>query len=96
MQIVIRESDRLNNIITDFLAYSRGKQYRLERVNLIPLLEDTLTLMENRLIAENSGIRMERGFPTGGLGFSGRRQIEAGVLELLREAVRAMKKREES
>jgi two-component system sensor histidine kinase PilS (NtrC family) len=26
LQIVIRESDRLNNIITDFLAYSRGKQ----------------------------------------------------------------------
>src|SRR5437016_724775 len=34
LQIVIRESDRLNNIITDFLAYSRGKQYRFERVNL--------------------------------------------------------------
>ncbi len=49
LQIVIRESDRLNNIITDFLAYSRGKQYRLERVDLIPLLEDTLTLVENRL-----------------------------------------------
>jgi two-component system sensor histidine kinase PilS (NtrC family) len=64
LQIVIRESDRLNNIITDFLAYSRGKQYRLERVNLIPLLEDTLTLVENRLIAENSSIRMERGFAT--------------------------------
>jgi two-component system sensor histidine kinase PilS (NtrC family) len=62
LQIVIRESDRLNNIITDFLAYSRGKQYRLERVNLIPLLEDTLTLVENRLIAENTGIRMERRF----------------------------------
>lgn len=62
LQIVIRESDRLNNIITDFLAYSRGKQYRLERVNLIPLLEDTLTLVENRLIAENAGIRLERRF----------------------------------
>jgi len=62
LQIVIRESDRLNNIITDFLAYSRGKQYRLERVDLIPLLEDTLTLVENRLIAENAGIRLERRF----------------------------------
>ena len=64
LQIVIRESDRLNNIITDFLAYSRGKQYRLERVDLLPLLEDTLTLVENRLIAENTGIRMERRFAT--------------------------------
>src|SRR5271166_4020517 len=63
LQIVIRESDRLNHIITDFLAYSRGKQYRFERVNLIPLLEDTLTLLEHRLTAENAGIKLERSFP---------------------------------
>ena len=63
LQIVIRESDRLNNIITDFLAYSRGKQYRFERVNLVPLLEDTLTLLEHRLTAESAGITLERNFP---------------------------------
>jgi two-component system sensor histidine kinase PilS (NtrC family) len=62
LQIVIRESERLNNIITDFLAYSRGKQYRFERVNLIPLLEDTLTLIEHRLLAEDANIRVERRF----------------------------------
>jgi two-component system, NtrC family, sensor histidine kinase PilS len=94
LQIVIRESDRLNNIITDFLAYSRGKQYRLERVNLIPLLEDTLTLVENRLIAENAGIRLERSFA----------ESEAWVLadgdklkqvfwNFCENAVRAMKKK---
>jgi len=63
LQIVTRESDRLNNIITDFLAYSRGKQYRFERVNLLPLLQDTLTLLENRLTAENAGIRLQRTLP---------------------------------
>ena len=63
LQIVTRESDRLNNIITDFLAYSRGKQYRFERVNLIPLLQDTLTLLAHRLTAENAGIKIERNFP---------------------------------
>jgi len=63
LQIVIRESDRLNNIITDFLAYSRGKQYTFARVNLIPLIEDTLTLLEHRLTAENSGIKLQRTFP---------------------------------
>ena len=93
LQIVIRESDRLNNIITDFLAYSRGKQYRLERADLIPLLEDTLTLVETRLIAENAGIRVERKF----------QQSEAWVLgdgdklkqvfwNFCENAVRAMKK----
>jgi len=62
LQIVIRESDRLNNIITDFLAYSRGKQYRFERANLVPLLEDTLTLLEHRLAAEGAGIEVARNF----------------------------------
>jgi two-component system, NtrC family, sensor histidine kinase PilS len=62
LQIVIRESERLNNIITDFLAYSRGKQYRFERVNLVGLLNDTLTLLEHRLTAENAGVNLARSF----------------------------------
>jgi two-component system sensor histidine kinase PilS (NtrC family) len=60
LQIVMRESDRLNGIITDFLAYSRGKQYRFSNVDLVALLEDTLTLLEHRLVAENTGISIER------------------------------------
>src|SRR5207253_1647327 len=64
LQIVTRESERLNNIITDFLAYSRGKQYKFERVELLLLLEDTLTLLENRLVMEERGIRIHRKFST--------------------------------
>ena len=60
LEIVTRESDRLNGIITDFLAYSRGKQYQFNQVDLIPLLDDTLTLLEHRLLAQNSGIRVEK------------------------------------
>jgi two-component system sensor histidine kinase PilS (NtrC family) len=60
LSIVTRESERLNGIITDFLAYSRGKQYQFSRVDLVPLLEDTLTLLEHRLLAEKTGIRIER------------------------------------
>src|SRR6202522_1321491 len=60
LQIVTRESERLNTIITDFLAYSRGRQYRFTKVNLLPLLEDTLTLLEHRLAAQSAGIRVER------------------------------------
>ncbi len=65
LQIVMRESERLNGIITDFLAYSRGKQYQFSTVDLLPLIEDTLTLLEHRLVAQNTGIRIERryGFP---------------------------------
>jgi two-component system, NtrC family, sensor histidine kinase PilS len=60
LQIVTRESERLNGIITDFLAYSRGRQYRFQKVDLLPLLEDTLTLLEHRLATENPAIRIER------------------------------------
>ena len=62
LDIVTRESQRLNGIITDFLAYSRGKQYRFEKVDLLPLLEDTLTLMRHRMAAENTGIVIESRF----------------------------------
>jgi two-component system sensor histidine kinase PilS (NtrC family) len=62
LEIVTRESERLNDIITDFLAYSRGKQYRFTQVDLIPLLEDTLTLLEHRFVAQNAGIRIQRSY----------------------------------
>jgi len=62
LQIVTRESNRLNDIITDFLAYSRGKQYQFAKVNLVSLLEDTLTLLQHRLVAQNTGIRIERSY----------------------------------
>ncbi|MGA9076241.1 MAG: ATP-binding protein [Candidatus Sulfotelmatobacter sp.] len=62
LDIVTRESQRLNGIITDFLAYSRGKQYRFEKADLVPLLEDTLTLMRHRMAAENTGIVIESRF----------------------------------
>ncbi len=62
LDIVTRESQRLNGIITDFLAYSRTKQYRFEQVDLIPLMEDTLTLIDLRMTAENTGIKIKRRF----------------------------------
>ena len=62
LEIVTRESQRLNGIITDFLAYSRGKQYHFDKADLVRLLEDTLTLMRHRMTAENTGITIESRF----------------------------------
>jgi two-component system sensor histidine kinase PilS (NtrC family) len=58
--IVTRESERLNDIINDFLAYSRNRDYKLEKVDVMPLLHDTLTLLENRLLAEDRKIHIQR------------------------------------
>jgi len=60
LQIVTRESERLNGIITDFLAYSRSRQYQFAKIDLVRLLEDTFTLLEHRLAAQNTGIQVER------------------------------------
>jgi len=46
VNIVGRESERLNHIITDFLNYSREKSYVFEEADVRTLLEDTLLLME--------------------------------------------------
>jgi len=59
LDIVTRESQRLNSIITDFLAYSRGKKYHFDKADLVRLLEDTITLMRHRMTAENTGITIE-------------------------------------
>jgi two-component system sensor histidine kinase PilS (NtrC family) len=48
VNIVNRESDRLNSIISDFLMYTREKQYEFTHVDLFPVLEETLLLLENR------------------------------------------------
>ncbi len=45
MNIVLRESDRIDRIISDFLMYARPRQPELEPVNLNDLLEETLTLL---------------------------------------------------
>jgi len=46
VNIVGRESERLNHIITDFLNYSREKSYVFQEADLRSLLEETLLLME--------------------------------------------------
>lgn len=48
VEIITRESSRLNAIITDFLVYSREKSFKFSRMDLLPLLEDTLVLLEHR------------------------------------------------
>jgi two-component system sensor histidine kinase PilS (NtrC family) len=93
LQIVTRESERLNNIITDFLAYSRGKQYRFERANLVPLLQDTLTLLEHRLTAESAGIQLVRNFSVSeALVLADGDKLKQVFWNFCENAVRAMKK----
>lgn len=53
MGIALHEMERLNNIITDFLTYSRPKPLELQRVDLHLMLDETLALLKN--IESNGG-----------------------------------------
>lgn len=60
--IVVRESERLNAIISDFLIYSREKTVQFRDSDLIHLLNDTLTLLENHPQQEKAPVEIVRDF----------------------------------
>jgi two-component system sensor histidine kinase PilS (NtrC family) len=47
MEIILRESDRLNRIITDYLAYARPRSASLAIVDVRALLTETFSLLRN-------------------------------------------------
>jgi two-component system sensor histidine kinase PilS (NtrC family) len=61
VHIVSRESQRLNQIITDFLDYSRVKSYRFADIDVVPLIEETLLLLEHDATAAGK-LRIVRNF----------------------------------
>src|SRR5215469_3051848 len=89
VDITIRESARLNSIISDFLAYSREKSYKFSRMDLLPLLEDTLMLLENR--QPSSQLKVVRQFDvTQAYAQLDGDRIKQVFWNLLENAVRAM------
>jgi len=47
MDIVVRETDRLNTIISEFLEYARPQTAHAETILLLPLLDETIMLLKN-------------------------------------------------
>lgn len=62
VQIVSRESQRLNQIIADFLDYSREKTYAFATLDIVAALEETLLLLE-RNVTPGAKVTIERFFP---------------------------------
>lgn len=54
MQIILREIDRLNNLISEFLDYARVEQPPVDRVNLSQILDDVL-----QLASKNKDLKIE-------------------------------------
>jgi two-component system, NtrC family, sensor histidine kinase PilS len=92
LEIVTRESQRLNSIITDFLAYSKPKQYHFDKVDLVQLVEDTITLMGHRMAVEKTGITVERRFAVReALAIADGDKLKQVFWNFCENAVRAMK-----
>jgi two-component system sensor histidine kinase PilS (NtrC family) len=47
LQILIRESDRLNKFIEDFLNFARPGTFAKHSIDLVPVLRDSVTLLRN-------------------------------------------------
>ena len=63
MEIILRESDRLNRIISDFLSYARPRSIIQSKVNIGELLQQTFMLLRHS--AEiNQGHRIEEEVPS--------------------------------
>lgn len=62
VEIVSHESERLNKLVTDFLAYSPDQRLEFREVDLSNLLEETLMLLQHHPLF-SSGYRIEKKFP---------------------------------
>jgi two-component system, NtrC family, sensor histidine kinase PilS len=47
LDILIRESDRLNQFVEDFLNFARPRKYEKHPLDLVPVLRDSVTLLRN-------------------------------------------------
>jgi two-component system, NtrC family, sensor histidine kinase PilS len=90
VQIVGRESERLNQIITDFLDYSRDKTYSFSAVDLHALIDEALMLIEREQGAGGK-YRIERQFSAErALARVDRDRIKQVIWNLCNNALRAM------
>jgi two-component system, NtrC family, sensor histidine kinase PilS len=90
VQIVGRESERLNQIITDFLDYSRDKTYSFSAVDLHALIDEALMLIEREQGADGK-YRIEREFSAErALARVDRDRIKQVIWNLCNNALRAM------
>jgi signal transduction histidine kinase len=63
MDIILRESQRLDQAIRDFLAFARPGEFSAEVVSVVRLLEDNVKLLEKSRVF-NSGHRIETHYDT--------------------------------
>lgn len=90
MDIILRESDRLNNIITNFLTYARPRVSNFSEIDVREAIEDTVMLLRHSPdIQENH--KLEAEFPDVPIKISAdMTQLKQIFWNLARNAIQAM------
>jgi len=90
MEIILRESDRLNKIVTDYLNYARPRAAEMHEVDVCALINETLRLLRNspELL---DGHRLTEELPDGPLMVKGDpEQLKQVCWNVARNALQAM------
>jgi two-component system sensor histidine kinase PilS (NtrC family) len=92
MEIILRESDRLNRIISDFLSYARPRSIIQSKVDVAALLKQTFTLLRHSAEIHESQIIQEEVPDTPLLIDADAEQLQQVFWNLARNALQAMPK----
>ncbi len=91
MNIVLRETDRLNRLVSDFLLFSQFSKGKLKHFNLSPLIDEILSILkkENR----DDGLRIENRLPPSLPIYSDRDKLKQVFWNVLINAIQAKDKK---
>lgn len=87
-RILVRESDRLNALLDDFLKFSRPPPQRLERLDMRRLSSEVVELLRNDPLVHGVTLEVETGEPV--TCEVDRAQLEQVLLNLVRNALAAV------
>jgi len=90
MEIVLRESDRLNSIVSDFLVYARPPKIERTVVDLASILSETLALLRNSPELNPRHEIVDRSGPEPVLYKADSNQMRQVFWNLARNAIQAM------
>jgi two-component system sensor histidine kinase PilS (NtrC family) len=90
MDIVLRESERLNQTIKSFLAYARPQRFQVQKLDLRPVVQETALLLRNSPDVEERHTIDVRGFDGDVIIDADEGQIRQIVWNLATNGLRAM------
>jgi len=95
MELILKETGRLNQILTEFLQYAKIGETSSRKVELLPLVEEVIELVKNHK-SYRPGIEIKREFKQATLSILGEEnQIKQLLLNLLVNALEAMEEKGE-